>query len=107
MQDTVELSGDDNGRRLDLPPGATLVVRLAGQPGTGYTWQVSRTPANLTLLGAEQEGGGRLPGGTSMQVFRFRAEGAGTGEVELSYRRPWEKDAAPLSQFRATVAVVG
>jgi predicted secreted protein len=102
MSDNIELTRDDHSRRVALAPGATLEVRLAGQPGTGFSWQVTRCPANLKLLGTQNEGGG-MPGGTSVQVFRFRAEGAATGELELGYRRVWEKDTPPAAQFRVTL----
>ncbi len=102
---TITVGAAANGTTVRLRAADTLVVRLAGNPTTGYRWSVKRAPAPLHLVGSTYKPSppGRLgQGGT--YVFRFRAK-SGSGKLELVYRRPWEKRKPPLRTFSLTVRV--
>jgi inhibitor of cysteine peptidase len=44
-------------------------------------------------------------GGKTTQVFAFKAAAAGTSNLELHYKRPFEKDKEPAKTFKVTVEV--
>ena len=100
---TITIGPAANGTTIRLHPGDTLVVRLPGNPTTGYRWSASRVPVVLRRLSSTYVP--TLPkrlgqGGTF--VFRFAAE-RGSGTLRLIYRRPWETNKAPLRTFTVTV----
>jgi len=110
----VEPSGDvvvterDAGGEVGITRGATLIVRLSAQLGTGYSWQISENdPSHLRLLGPPslERSGNDQPGATQEQVFRFVAEKPGTTPLMLRYRRPWEPDAPPARTFSVHVRI--
>jgi len=41
----------------------------------------------------------------SALTLRFEAASAGRTELELAYRRPWEKNVPPIETFKLTVVV--
>ena len=44
-------------------------------------------------------------GGKAMTTFRFKAEAAGAGVLELHYKSPFEKDKEPAKTFKITVEI--
>lgn len=107
-QETATVTDSDNGRQVSVARGGTLTVRLEAIPGTGYGWKlVKAAPDQLTPLGesvleTSKEG---VPGAREHQVFRFRAQAAGSGVLELHSVRPWEKDVPPAKTYRLEVQV--
>lgn len=101
----ITLGPGANGTHVSLHRGEALVLRLPGNATTGYRWVVTRTPPSLHLVRTTYvapKAGVVGRGGT--YVFRFSAL-PGSGTLLLDYRRPWEKQAAPLRTFRLTVRV--
>ncbi len=103
----LDLTEGDNGRGVSVLVGETISLTLAGNPTTGYLWElvdIDRAvlapdprpafQADSSLIGA----GGRF-------TFRLFARKAGSSAVKLSYRRPWEKDVPPLRRIELTVTV--
>ncbi|MFP5328698.1 MAG: protease inhibitor I42 family protein [Alphaproteobacteria bacterium] len=68
--------------------GVPIEIRLRSQPGTGYSWVVTRS-ANLVTPMKPLKGARSLPGGWQVQRFRFLAMRAGTYRVAFSYDQPW------------------
>jgi inhibitor of cysteine peptidase len=85
----VVLDERANGSRVELRPGAAVVLRLDENPTTGYRWQVDSSGAPvLALQGDQYEAPPRSKAGAPGQhVWSFRAVAAGSGLVQLSYRR--------------------
>ena len=99
---TLVLGPAANGTTVSLHRGDTLVVRLAGNPSTGYRWSTVRVPASLQLVAAQYVAPKpQRPGAGGTYVFRFRA-GTGAGRLALAYARPWEHT-KPLRSFVLTV----
>ena len=81
----------DSGKSVPELPGETFGIRLAENPTTGYSWNLS-LPAGLTLSRDEY-----LPSATSGQVagaggtrsFTLVAARAGAWNLSAEYRRPW------------------
>ncbi len=102
---TITVGAAANGKTVRLYPADTLVVRLSGNPTTGYRWSVAQAPKPLRLVGTTYRPAppGRLGQGGTF-VFRFRAK-SGSGVLRLVYRRPWEQRKPPLRTFSLTVRV--
>jgi inhibitor of cysteine peptidase len=104
---TVTLAAGDEGTIVTINVGDTLVVRLSGNPTTGFSW-VRTEPQNQTIL--EPVGDPEYTpddpdvcGGGGTFRFTFRAVGAGTTPLSFDYKRPWEE--AVLGTYAVTVYV--
>jgi inhibitor of cysteine peptidase len=104
------LTEADNGKTVNLNVGEMLVVRLASNPSTGYSWETKGL--NTQIL--EQVGDAvfespdtppDLVGAGGTLVLTFKALEPGTTTLTLVYHRSWETDVAPLQTFSVTVAV--
>jgi inhibitor of cysteine peptidase len=105
---TVTVTEKEKDTTVTLNKGDVLVVKLSIQGGTGYTWVVAKkNAAVLKPMGKpETEKPDKpKPGGSLTMVFRFTAEAKGTSDLEMEYKRPFEKDKAPLKTFKLSVKV--
>ena len=89
---------------IQLAVGDEFAIELAGNPTTGYAWQVHADSQHLELLGQVFEPGGEGVGAGGQEVFRFRVLAAGETEVACEYRRPWEKEVHDTRRFRVAVS---
>lgn len=104
----VTVTDKEDKGKVTVPKGGTLVVKLPITTGTGFTWVIAKSNpdqlkpiAKATIEKPEQP----LPGANAIQVFRFDAASAGTSELTLEYKRPFEKDKPPAKTYRLTVKV--
>ena len=104
----LTLTETDNGKDFTLPKDGLLLVRLPGNPSTGYSWVLDVDPAPLVLVttdyvrGNEPQG---IVGAPGTEQLRFKPAATGTAKITLAYRRPWEKDVPPAKTFSITVHV--
>lgn len=104
----VTVGDKDNGTTVDLTQDETLVVKLPGNPTTGYSWAVIGDPSPLRLLKSSTQRSAKsktMAGAPSVQIFRFQANAAGIVSLTLHYRRPWEHDAPPAKTFTLRVQI--
>jgi len=104
----VTLTESQNGASAQISKNQKLLIRLPVQAGTGFSWQITRAPsAPVRLLSSNTQpaGPGNLPGGPATELLVFEPTGPGAGEIELGYRRPWEKDVEPARTFAVHVVV--
>ena len=104
----VTISDKDNGTDIDLPQGATLLVKLSSNPSTGYSWAVKGDPSPLKLEKTSVKKGkqsSKKVGAPGVQELRFDATSAGMASLTLEYRRPWEYTASPAKTFSVRVNV--
>src|SRR5437868_474616 len=103
----VTLTDKDNGSKQKLTQGDLLVLHLETQPGTGFGWTIAkRDKDQLTLLSKVLlNNPNMLPGGKAVQLFTFRAATVGTSDLELQYKRPFDKNKEPAKTFKVTVAI--
>ena len=102
------LTESDDGRQIELGRGATLVVKLKAQFGTGYRWMVAANDGRrLQPAGESVVAGGGADGDSNgeTQIFRFQARRSGRVRLVINYVRSWEKEAAPLKTFRLTIKI--
>ena len=98
----ITVDAHDDGRTIRAAKGATVVVRLEAQLGTGYGWQIRRLAKNLELLGEpglEHRDRAGTTGGTDVQVFRFRVKSRAKSTLTMGYARPWDREKAPARTF--------
>jgi inhibitor of cysteine peptidase len=105
-----EIDASADNTRVVLEPHQELVVRLATHPETGYRWSVERGAATVLSPADDPNyapvfASAPLVGSGGWTTFRYRASALGTDTLELAYRRPWEKDAAPEKTYRVDVVV--
>jgi inhibitor of cysteine peptidase len=92
----VTVGAAANGKTVRLEVGATLVVRLAGNPTTGYTWSTKTVDRRvLRPLPIGYTASRNLPGSGGVFRIRFRAIARGTTTLRLVYARPFEHTAPP------------
>jgi inhibitor of cysteine peptidase len=97
-----------NGTTVKIPLGVGgLIVRLAENPSTGYSWNATVT-SGLTVIGDAYEADPLSPGmvgagGTHFWVISGTAE----GEEKFSavYMRPWENVTGSEETFVLNVLV--
>jgi inhibitor of cysteine peptidase len=100
------LTEEDNGAAVTLTLNSRLMIRLPTQPGTGFSWSPKTVSSVLRLVKSYEETPAQmLPGGIETKVFVFTPVAAGTDQLELDYRRPWEHGGAPAKVFRVTATV--
>lgn len=106
----IQLGADDNGTRVKMKKGQTLVVSLESNPTTGYSWQmVPSDDGVLVQVGEakfeESPRGRDMVGVGGVETLRFQAKETGQTTLELAYRRPWETSEKPIETFSIQVTV--
>lgn len=105
---STTISEQDQGSELRVHVGDELTVRLSAIPGTGYSWNVSgESQGVLVEMGQptfEKTTDVRKLGAPEQQNFRFRVESPGVHQLQLKYRRPWDKPGtAAVKTFSVTI----
>jgi inhibitor of cysteine peptidase len=105
---TLTVTEKENGGKVKLAKGGLLTVKLAGNPTTGFRWFIAKNakeelaPQGKGEYAPAQKG---LIGGGGTFTFQFRASRVGTSELELVYKRGFEKDKAPAKTFKLKLQV--
>jgi inhibitor of cysteine peptidase len=107
---STTLTETDNGKTVNLKPGDMLVIRLAGNPTTGYSWEAQDLDIQVLEQAGEAEFESEnttpdLVGVGGTMILTFKAISTGTTTLTLVYHRPWEADVAPIQTFSVTVTV--
>ena len=103
----LELTVKDNGRRLSVPAGEAITIVLAGNPTTGYAWEVADLDRTVLLPDPEPAylPDSTLTGSGGRYTFRLLPLSSGMSRLKLQYRRAWEKELPPLETFSVEVVV--
>jgi predicted secreted protein len=103
----LDLTGQDNGRSVSVPLNETLTVTLAGNPTTGYLWELAALDREVLVMESEPSYApdSTLTGAGGKFTFRFTPKKRGTATLKLVYRRSWEQGVEPLQTFELIVAV--
>lgn len=104
----LELTENDGGRSVSVPVGETISITLAGNPTTGYTWELADVDRTVLMPDPEPTfvPDSSLIGAGGRYTFRIFALKSGTSAVKLVYRRSWEKGVPPLRVFDLAVTVL-
>ena len=106
---SVRISAAQDGQSVEVAVGQRFAVELVGVPTAGYVWTVAQAPAFLARAGeasgntsqAQSQPG--FVGGNHWEVLMFSATEAGSGELVLEQRRPWESSEPANAVFRVTI----
>ena len=104
----LPLTTSDNGTKVNAFAGQELVITLAGNPSTGYTWETKDLDASMFLQVGETQFASSNPnlvgsGGTQTLTLRILKSGSVT--LKLVYHRPWETGVAPADTFSVELLV--
>jgi inhibitor of cysteine peptidase len=104
---TVRLTETDSGRLVVLHRGDELIVELAENPTTGYTWalETQGAPALRSVSSDFKSSTDRLAGAGGVCRFCFEAAAPGTAELRLKLWRDWEGDASAIKRVTVPIEV--
>ncbi len=88
--------GEDTETTLTLSAGNTLTISAAGNPTTGYVWNVTEAEG-LTIIDETYTQDAAEPGMTGVggtYEWQVTAEEPGTYTFTAEYKRPWEDEVA-------------
>ncbi len=75
------------GQVIHVKAGSTFEVPLEGSAGTGFRWELVSSAATkhaVTLVDEDREATSTVPGGRTIQHFRFSAQSPGKAGSDLS-----------------------
>lgn len=106
---TTRITAEQNGQTVNVAVGQRFAIELVGVPTAGYVWAPKTVPAFITAGGeisgnttqAQSQPG--FTGGNHWEVTMFTATAAGTGEIVMEQRRPWETNGPANQTFRITI----
>jgi inhibitor of cysteine peptidase len=106
---TLEINKSHNGQLARLRVGNVLIIRLPGDPATGYQWQAATTNSPALRLTVRPQYS--PPASTATQAaspgtytFTFQAVQPGSGSIRLYYVRPRDPS-RPRDSFAVSVNV--
>jgi inhibitor of cysteine peptidase len=103
------LTEKDSSREVSLKKGDRLLVQLAANPTTGYSWNLQIMGDNILSQGKSQykpsDKSGNLVGSGGTEIWKFRAQHPGSTRLDFSYARPWEKGVFPVRILHFPVTV--
>lgn len=100
------LSESDAGSTVMVSKGGTVQIVLAGNPTTGYQWQLTAGDASIIRQVGEAtfQPDTDAIGAGGKEILRFEADSPGTTILKLEYRRPWE-NVPPENTYEVIVQV--
>ena len=98
----------EEGRRVSLTVGDSLLVKLEENPTTGYLWEVESIDARrLSLEESEFKIQSAAVGAGGLRIFRVRATAPGRGHLHLALKRPWAGSGPPDARCAFSFLVEG
>jgi inhibitor of cysteine peptidase len=106
----IQVDDTFHGREVALQVGQTLKVSLSENASTGHQWSIpAELKSKLISVLREREETVEAPDGPpgrpGVRHLYFEAVAAGTADLEIHYRRPWESNAPPARKFKLHVLV--
>jgi len=105
----IRINATQNGQTIEVAVTQRFAVELVGVPTAGYVWTPTQVPEFVTRAGeasgntiaAQSQPG--YTGGNHWEVLMFSATAAGTGDLVIEQRRPWETNEPASDTFRVTI----
>jgi inhibitor of cysteine peptidase len=96
----------DNGARLRLLPGESLVVVLPERPTTGYRWRIATTPSGCRVsTDAFEAPAANTPGAPGHHTWRLETADGCSGVFELRLQAaPGRDGGEPARSFAVNLA---
>jgi inhibitor of cysteine peptidase len=102
------LTGVDNGKAITVNAGGTFLVKLKGNPTTGYNWEAKDLDTQMLEQVGEaafESSNPSLVGAGGTLTLTFKALKPGVTTLTLFYHRSWEADVPPAETFTLQVTV--
>jgi inhibitor of cysteine peptidase len=107
----VTIGIGESGSNIELALGQRLVVRLPGNPTTGYRWSLVDSAGGVLKLDGlptyvAGETATNVVGAGGTETWTFATEREGQQHLCFEYRRPWEEQAslpAKVASYTVTV----
>lgn len=104
----VTITERQNGAKIAVRPGHTIVVRLPEISGGGYRWTLKSVDSDeLEMIEHRYEPTRAGVGGAGASVWRFKAKHAGHTRVELKKARPWDAADSAGERFVVDLEIGG
>ena len=105
-REMIQIDQNDNGHEVSLALGEQVELSLAENQTTGFRWELkSQAEPVCELVQDRFELPDGKPGNGGVHRWEFRAVHPGSGEIQLEYRRPWEKNVAAAKTYKASIRV--
>ena len=103
----VKAGEDMDGQTIKLDAGQKPQISLAGNPTTGFNWELLEyDPTVLKQVGdMEYKADSRLMGSGGVMTFKFIALASGSTTIQLIYHRSWETDVPPEKTYQLDINV--
>lgn len=105
----IILSEARDGQTVITAVGDEIVLRLPGNPTTGYQWTLDDIAGDSVapdgIIEYEPIDSDKRVGAGGFFIARFRAVETGRTAFKLVYLRPWEKNKPPARAFLVTLDV--
>ena len=105
---SVTLTSADNGGKAVVEAGGQIIIKLDGNPSTGYTWEAKDLDATMFKQAGDpvfSSSNPGLVGSGGTLTLTFDTLKAGTSTLNLIYHRPWESGVEPINTFSVSVTV--
>jgi inhibitor of cysteine peptidase len=101
------ITAADAGKQVALSVGESCQVVLAGNPTTGYQWEVVSldTAVVKQVSAATYAPSGTAMGSGGQFTFQFKAVAPGQTPLKLIYHRPFEKETPPVQTCEVTLII--
>ena len=94
----------ENGKTQKIKVNESFDIKLVSNATTGYSWEVTFDGEYLTLANAEYiPDQPELTGSGGVEKFTFTGLKAGTTEITMNYKRPWEDESIETKVFEVTI----
>jgi inhibitor of cysteine peptidase len=103
----INVDASYSGKQVELSVGDSLVLTLASNVTTGYSWSLTGIGDESVLQKTKNEYVApktNLVGAGGTEVWTFKALKKGASTISMGYSRPWEST-PPAETFTLTVAV--
>lgn len=105
---SVNLTSADNGGKAVVKEGGQIIIKLDGNPSTGYSWEAKDLDATMFKQAGDpvfSSSNPGLVGSGGTLTLTFDTLKAGTSTLNLIYHRPWETGVKPINTFSVSVTV--
>lgn len=106
IMQVARLTAAASGKTLVLDKPGLLALKLASNPSTGYSWQMSANSAAVVRVGStfiipREEEERVATGVAGTEILFLNVQQPGTYTVQMEYKRPWER--ISLDKFTFTI----
>src|SRR5579863_1115544 len=104
----LHLTAADNGNTYAVQPRTAIELKLTSVADAGYHWRLKPLDKSVVRLVSHRYVAHKhksgVVGGSGMEIWRFRAVGAGSSRIRVVYLPPG-RNAKPARHFCVTIRV--